>query len=233
MDEQTAAELARAWGGDAHIGLQAVPGGWVTWTGGDPDDPPAAGVGRRAAIDARTELLTRWPSWDVEEIATRLAAATPDDRFPPHVRAHLEAAGWYEGRRLSDDHLDQIAASFAALAAERPVRLHDTARAFLAEFGGLTVAPHGRPAVSFAPVTETFDTWLLDVPEDVLGQHFCPVAVYRDGWPSEVELGERGRSLLRAGPEFYEVAHTPHRTAVDLLTRSAPRLRLYIPDEDD
>jgi hypothetical protein len=232
LEEQTAVDRARRWARGEQVGVRPVPGGWVAWTGGGPDIPPAAGEGQRAVIDAGTGQLTRWPAWDVDEIAARLAAATPQDRFPPNVRAHLEDAGWHPGRRLPEDELDRLAATLAALPAERPIRLHETARAFLAEFGGLTVAPHGRPAVSFAPVPETFDTWLLDVPEDVLGQHFCPVAIYRDGWPSEILLGESGRSLLRAGPEFYDVADDPDTTVIDLLIGLGEFHELDIPDDD-
>jgi hypothetical protein len=233
LDEQAAVELARFWAEGEPIGLHAIPGGWVVWTGGSPDAPPPPGTGRRTVIDAVAEHMNRWPSWDVEEIAARLATATPSDRFPPNARAHLEAAGWHPGRRIPDTQLDQVARALAALPAERPIRLHDTARAFLAEFGALTVAPDERPALSFAPVPETFDAWLLDVPEDVLGQHFCPVAIYRDGWPSEILLGESGRSLLRAGPEFYDVADDPDTTVIDLLIGLGQHRELYIPDDDD
>ena len=233
LNEQGAVDLAQRWGEGEFVGLRATPGGWVIWTGGSADTPPPAGTGRRAVIDADREQLSRWPSWDVDEIATRLAAAAPDDRFPANVRAHLEAAGWHPGRRIADEQLDRVAQALAALPAERPVRLHDTARAFLAEFGGLTVAPGGRPPVAFAPVEHVFDPWLLDVPEDVLGEHFCPVAVRPGDYPSELLLGESGRSLLRAGTEFYEVADDPDATVIDLLTRRTKRLELHIPDDDD
>ena len=233
MDEQAAVDLAQRWCRGEPVGFKAAPGGWFVWTGGSADTPPPAGEGRRAVIDADRQQLTRWPAWDVEEIAARLAAASPDDRFPADVRAQLESDGWRPGRRVPDDQLDQFAATLARLTSERPIRLHDTARAFLAEFGGLTVAPDGRSSLAFPPVPERFSGWLLDVPEDVLGQHFCPVAVYRADEPWEVLLGESGRSLMRAGTEFYEVADDPDATVVDLLTRSTPREEFNVPDDDD
>ena len=232
MDEQAAVDLARLWAVGQPHGLRAVPGGWITWTGGVGHAPPPPGAGRRAVIDAAAERMHRWPSWDVDEIAARLAAATPGDRFPPAVQALVENAGWYEGRRIADDQLDAVAAALAALPSERPIRLHDTARAFLTEFGGLTVAPDGRPAVSFAPVPETFDAWLLDVPEDALGQHFCPVALYRDAWPSELLLGERGTALLRAGSEMHEVADDPAGAITELLVGTGDFPRLQVPEDD-
>ena len=233
LDEQAAIELARLWSEGEPIGHRAVPGGWVAWTGGSPDTPPPAGTGQRAVIDAVAQELSRWPAWDVDEIAARAAAATGEDRFPADVRAHLEAAGWQPGRRIPEVDLDRVAESLAALRSERPIRLHGTARTFLAEFGGLTVAPHGRPALSFAPVPEQFSGWLLDVPEDVLGEHFCPVALFRDGEPSQVLLGESGRSLMRAGTEFYEVADDPDATVIDLVAGTGQHEELDIPDEDD
>ena len=233
MDEQAAIDLAQRWGGDEPVRLKAVPGGWITWTGGVGDAPPPPGAGRRAVIDADRQRLTRWPAWDVDEIAARLAAVTPDDRFPADVRAHLEAAAWQPDRRIPETDLDRVAESLAALRSERPIRLHETARTFLAEFGGLTAAPHGRPALSFAPVPEQFSGWLLDVPEDVLGEHFCPVALFRDGEPSQVLLGESGRSLMRAGTEFYEVADDPDATVIDLVAGTGQHEELEIPDEDD
>ena len=193
MDEQAAVDLAQRWCRGEPVGFKAAPGGWFVWTGGSADTPPPAGEGRRAVIDADRQQLTRWPAWDVEEIAARLAAAGPDDRFPADVRAQLESDGWRPGRRWPDDQLDQFAATLARLTSERPIRLHDT----------------------------------------VLGQHFCPVAVYRADEPWEVLLGESGRSLMRAGTEFYEVADDPDATVVDLLTRSTPREEFNVPDDDD
>jgi hypothetical protein len=232
LNEQAAVALVQRWARGEPVGLRAIRDGWVTWTGGSPTAAPPAGVGRRAVVDAAAERIDRWPALDVEDIAARMAAASPEDRFPPNVRAHLEAAGWRPGRRVPQEQLDGFAATLAQLTSDRPIRLHDTARTFLAEFGGLTVVPDGRPGLAFPPVPETFSGWLLDVPEDVLGQHFCPVAIYRDGEPSQLLLGESGRSLLRAGTEFYEVAEDPDATIVDLLTRRTPRPEFDFPDDD-
>jgi hypothetical protein len=215
-----------------HIGVRRVPDGWLGWVTAEPTADPAAGDGDRVVLRDDNDWVDQWPAWPVAEIVHRLEEAGPDDRFPPVVRAQLEVAGWFLGRRLPDEVLDGFAREVAAVPGQEPqLVLHSAARVALAEFGGLSLEVGHRPTVSLAPVPG--HSWVaedVDVVDEAYQQRVAPVGLLGDPFNGELVMAEDGWVLVCRDGDFWQGGETFDRMLVHLVRHNGALVEVDWPD---
>jgi hypothetical protein len=87
----------------------------------------------------------------------------------------LRAAGWYPGRRVSTEQWEKT------LRERGGFEMHEAARTFLAEFGGLEVEQHGpgenmaRMPFRLDPVAAEYDDEIFDVLSEEAGVDLYPI----------------------------------------------------------
>src|SRR5688500_16934822 len=127
-------------GPDGEIRVAEFDSGYIVWRAdarpGDPPAPPPT-VGRpTAVIDKAPGEVTPWGSRPTELIAAQYTAhRAAERRFPPDVRAALDAAGWWPGRYREAAVVAWLNRP-SVLAAVRGIEFSGPARATLIEFGG-------------------------------------------------------------------------------------------------
>jgi hypothetical protein len=116
-------------------------------------------------------------------------------RFPNDVREALEAAGWSPGRDVlprTQPWIDAVTAT-AEYVGDPVPELFDSARAVLAEFGGLRfrpLNPHRNKDFAIAPGNNPGDYW-LGMPEHIDKPSY-PIGLYYDEMPSELVMDVDG-----------------------------------------
>jgi hypothetical protein len=183
------------------------------------------GVARvRLHVADGDDVVEEWPDWSLDAIEARIAGGRADDRFPPYVAAVLEESGWFPGRRLEEQALDDLAAEVAEIPQEDgALELHGAARAAVQEFGGLALPAWRGPAIRVAPVPG--HTWVApdaDLLQEIHGQPFCVLAVGRGG---EYVVARDGWCVnLTPNGEFWGGT-----TVDDTITRAVTGRRLGTP----
>ena len=97
------------------------------------------------------------------------------EQWSEEAEQKLRDAGWFPGRRVSTDHWEETLREHGGFV------MHETAREFLAEFGGLEVDQRG-PGQNMAkmpfkldPVAAEYDDEIFDVLSEEAGVDLYPI----------------------------------------------------------
>jgi hypothetical protein len=200
-----AAALAH-FGPGGEIRVAEFDTGFIVWRAedrpADPSAPPLTVVRPTAVIDKGTGELTPWGSLPIDLIAAQYTAhRAAERRFPPDVRAALEAAGWRPGRNREPAVIAWLNRP-SVLAAVRGIEFSEPARAALTEFGGLRLpqrGPDGHPGGGFPsrffPIPDTLATVALRAFTLRTGIPAAPIGDHEDG-PADLVIDPDGRVYL-------------------------------------
>jgi hypothetical protein len=232
IDRSRAENAAREFLGTGdEIRVAEFDSGYIVWRvdtpAADPTTPPAT-VGRpTAVIDKETGEVTPWGSLPTEMVAAQYTAhRAAEHRFPPDVRAALEAAGWWPGRSREAAVVAWLNRP-AVLAAVRGIEFSGAARAALTEFGGLRLpqfGPDGTPGggfpTRFFPIPQAPATSALRGFTTRTGIPAAPVGDHEDG-PSDLVIDPDGRVFLLHWADDFVVGDSLD-TALVWLVRGGP-----------
>jgi hypothetical protein len=221
----------------AHLGpggeirVAEFDSGYIVWRvearPADPSVPPPT-LGRpTAVIDKETGEVTPWGSLPTELIAAQYTAhRAAERRFPPDVRAALEAAGWRPGRNREAAVVAWLNRP-SVLAAVHGIEFSGPARAALTEFGGLRLTqcgPDGRPDGGFPsrffPIPDTLATEALRAFAARTGISVAPIGDHEDG-PADIVIDPDGRVFLLHHAEDYVLGDSVEAALV-WLVRGGP-----------
>jgi hypothetical protein len=200
-----AAALAHL-GPGGEIRVAEFDSGYIVWRAetrpGDPSTPPPTTGRPTAVIDKETGELTPWGSLPTELIAAQYTARrAAGRRFPPDVRAALDAAGWWPGRNREAAVVAWLNRP-SVLAAVPGIEFSGPARAALTEFGGLRLpqrGPDGEPGGGFPsrffPVPDALATEALRTFSTRTGIAVAPIGDHEDG-PADLVIDPDGRVFL-------------------------------------
>src|SRR5688572_8727815 len=211
IDRSRAENAAREiLGAGGEIRVAEFDSGYIVWRVDprvtDPTTPmpePPAGIGRpTAVIDKETGEVTPWGSLPTALIAAQYTAhRAAERRFPPDVRAALEAEGWWPGRNREAAVVAWLNRP-SVLAAVHGIEFSGPARAVLTEFGGLRLSqrgPDGQPGGGFPsrffPIPDTLATEALRSFSARTGISVAPIGDHEDG-PADLVIDPDGRVFL-------------------------------------
>lgn len=117
------------------------------------------------------------PAGSAAPAAPDLAGLVPDGaRWSAQTDRVLREAGWYPGREVATDDWER-----ALHEADEGFVVHEAARRFLGEFGGLDVQVDGpgrtmsRSPFRLDPLVARWDFEIIDVQSEEMGARLCPV----------------------------------------------------------
>lgn len=170
------------------------------------DGVPAETGQPTVVVDRETGEVTPWVPLPADLVATQyLAHRAARDRFPPDVRAALEAAGWWPARDRADEVTAWLATPQVAGAFEG-VGFRGPAWDVLVEFGGLRVPSAGGGFDSrFFPVADRVGADGLRSFTARTGIAAAPIGDHEDG-PGDLVIDGDGRVFLLHWADDYLVA---------------------------
>jgi hypothetical protein len=163
-------------------------------------------------VDRETGELTPWGSLPADLVATQYSAhKAAHDRFPPDVRAALQAAGWWPARDRAAVVTAWLATPQVA-AAFHGIDFRGPAWPALAEFGGLRLPQRGLGesadggfASRFFPIPDRVGVDGLRSFIERTGIAAAPVGDHEDG-PGDLVIDADGRVFLLHWGDDYLVA---------------------------
>jgi hypothetical protein len=223
----TAADLGLVEYDEVFVGWRVIP------PPADLSRPPDVVSQATVVVDRETGEATPWGSLPADVVATQyLAHKAARDRFPPDVRAALEAAGWWPARDRAATVTSWLATP-QVVAAFDGVDFHGPARAVLAEFGGLLLRQRGvqPPGGGDVPADGGFASRFFPIPDRAgadgirsftarTGIAAAPVGDHEDG-PGDLVVDGDGRVFLLHWAGDYLVADS-FDDAVVWMVRGGP-----------